>query len=136
MHPMSEFNFKSLFPASHRHAHITPRKARYSMDLIRRQSVNRALEILSASPRRGSYMIKKLLKSAVANAEQHITNDNLSLDINDLWICEARADDGLRVKRFRPRSRGMAHPVLKRQSHLHVVLGTRSEEAAKAADRS
>lgn len=124
------------FRASHRHAQITARKARLVADLVRGLPVNQALTVLERSPKRAAYLMKKVVRSAVANAE-HKTEG--SIDLNDLVVSEARVDEGPLLgghMRWRPASRGRAMPYRKRTSHIHVRLGTRSPvtEAASSEE--
>ena len=114
---------KEQFKASHQFARISPRKARYVMDLVRHQPVERSLEILRFCPRRGAPMIAKVIRSALANAIQEG-----GARAEDLVVCDARVDVGPTMKRWRPRARGMAFPILKRSAHLSVTLGERPEE--------
>jgi len=106
------------FQATHRYARLAPRKARYVMDLVRRQPVEKSLEILKFCHRRGAPMISKVIRSALANAIQEG-----AAEADRLVIREARVDEGPTGKRWRPRARGMAYPILKRTSHLTIVLG-------------
>jgi len=115
------------FRACHRYARISPRKARLVIDMVRGQPVNRALEILRYSKKRGAHLLNKVVRSALANAENAITEKKLSLDVDTLYVTEARVDEGPRLKRWRPRSRGMVHPYQRRTSHLSVVLAGQAE---------
>jgi large subunit ribosomal protein L22 len=110
------------FEASHRHVRISPQKARYVIDLIRNKSANDALYILRCTPKRAAYFITKVLKSAIANADQR------GEAVNDLYIQEARVDGGSSLKRFRPGPMGRAMSVLKRTSHIKLVLATKEPE--------
>jgi len=96
---------------------ISPRKLRLSADLVRGNRVIQADYILAATPKKGAVMVADALKSAVANAE-----NNYNLRKSALYIAEIKVDEGPRTKRFRPRSRGMAHPILHRMAHLTVIL--------------
>ncbi|MDR3051308.1 MAG: 50S ribosomal protein L22 [Oscillospiraceae bacterium] len=100
-----------------RYIRISPRKARIVIDLIRGKKVNDALAILMYTPKAASPIVEKLLNSAIANAE-----NNLSLDRNDLYVAEVYANPGPTLKRFVARARGSASPMLKRTSHITVVL--------------
>ncbi len=102
---------------------IAPRKARIVMDLIRGKSVKEALGILRYTPRKGSKIIEKVLKSAIANAEN---NNEMSRD--ELVISRAYVDEGPALKRFRPRAQGRASRIRKRTSHITVMLREREEE--------
>ena len=110
------------FRASHRFARISPRKARLVMDLIRGKPINRALEILKFNRKRGAYMIDKVVRSALANAENRITEQRLPIDVDSLYVADARVDRGPKYRRWRPRSRGLVHPYYKFTSHLSVIL--------------
>lgn len=106
------------FTARHRFAHITARKARYVADLIRGRSVNEALELLQFTPNRGAAFYGKVLRSAVANASH-----DESVNMNRLFVCECRADDGPLLQgrmRYRPGPQGRAMPFSKRLSHLTI----------------
>jgi len=103
------------FRAKHRYARISPTKVRLVVDLIKGRSANEALEVLSLTRKRAASFIVKVLKSAVANA-------GLDVNVDDLWVKDARADEGPRLKRWRPRDRGMAVPILKRTCHIALVL--------------
>ena len=96
---------------------IPARKARLVIDLIRCKSVAEALGILKFTPRSGAFLVEKVLKSAIANAE-----NNFDLDVEDLYVSEAYANEGPTLKRFRPRAKGSASPINKRTSHITVVV--------------
>lgn len=96
---------------------ISPRKVRLVADTIRRKPVKQALEALSLSDKRGSYVLLKVIKSAVANA---INNVKVSTD--NLMIETLEITEGPFLKRFRPSTRGRVHPYKKRSSHIKVVL--------------
>jgi large subunit ribosomal protein L22 len=100
-----------------RHIRISPSKARLVIDLIRGKQVDSALAILAFTPKAASPVVTKLLNSAIANAE-----NNLSMDRADLFVAEVFADAGPTLKRFVARSRGSASPMLKRTSHITIVL--------------
>lgn len=122
---MADREFKSKeFRAKHRHARITARKARPVADLVRGKFVNDALEQLDFVHRRGSPMIEKVIRSAMANAGQ-----DLDVDVNRLFVSDLRIDEGPTLKRWRPRAQGRVYPILKRSSHISVVLTEAPEEA-------
>lgn len=124
---------KTQYKASHRHAHTSARKARLVVDLIRGLPVNTALGVLDRSPQRAAVMIGKVVRSAVANAEQ-----DSQIDPNRLTVSEARVDEGPLLgghMRWRPAARGRAMPIHKRTSHIHIVLSPSvSDKAPAAAD--
>ncbi|EHR37096.1 50S ribosomal protein L22 [Facklamia languida] len=101
---------------------IAPRKARLVMDLIRGKQVGEALAILKFTPKAGSPIIEKVLKSAIANAEH-----NFDLDLESLYVSEAYVNEGPTIKRFRPRAKGSASPINKRTSHITVVVSEKEE---------
>lgn len=108
------------YAAIHRFARIAPRKARLVADMIRGMRVDDAMNALEFSPKRAAWYYKAVLKSAIANAEEK------SADVGSLVVRESRVDEGPRIKRFQPKDRGRAHPILKRTSHLHIVLDERN----------
>jgi len=106
--------------ATHKFARISDRKARIVLDQIKGKKVTQALGILKFSPRYGSDLIEKVLKSAIANAEH-----NKEMDIDALYVEETIANQGPTFKRIQPRARGMAYPIKKRTSHITVILNER-----------
>lgn len=101
-----------------KHTRTTPRKARLVADLIRGKNVNEAMNILMFTRKKVARTIQKLLKSAIANAEE---NQKVA-DVDDLIVKSIRVDKGVMWKRSMPRARGMATPILKRTSHIMIVL--------------
>lgn len=99
---------------------ITPRKARLVMDLVRGKSVKEALGLLANTNRAASEPVSKLIKSAAANAI-----NNFGMDEDSLYIAQIWANDGLRMKRYLPRAKGSASGLVKRNSHLYVVVKMR-----------
>ena len=108
------------YHAIHRYARIAPRKARLVADMIRGRRIDEALTALEFSKKRAAWYFKAVLKSAVANAEERDAN------VQSLYVCESRVDEGPTIKRWRPKDRGRAHPYRKRSSHLRVALEERS----------
>ncbi|MGE5484396.1 MAG: 50S ribosomal protein L22 [Ignavibacteriales bacterium] len=108
--------------ATARHMRISPTKVRIVLDLIRGKPVNEAFAILRFVPKRASAIISKVLKSAVANAE-----NNFDMDAGRLYVAEAVADQGPIWRRYHPRQRGQAFPILKRTSHITVAVKERKE---------
>ena len=103
--------------ASVRNVRISSRKVKIVIDLIRGKKVDDALAILEFTPKSAAPVVKKLLESAIANAE-----NNLSMNRDDLYIAEIYANQGPTYKRYWPRSHGRADRILKRTSHITVVL--------------
>lgn len=113
------------FVAKHRFARMTARKARLAADMVRGLPVNRALELLQFAPQRSAAFYLKVLESAIANAAQ-----DPSVNVNNLYVVDARADDGPLLQgrmRWRPGPQGRAMPYRKRTSHLTVVVQEKKE---------
>lgn len=96
---------------------IAPQKARLVANQVRGQKVDRALEILKFSQKKGAVLIRKVLESAIANAEH-----NEGADIDELKISKIFVDEGPTHKRFRARAKGRAAKILKRTSHITVEV--------------
>jgi len=103
-----------------RYVRISPLKVNYICREIRGKQVDEALSILQFTPKKGARILEKVLASAIANAE-----NNHNLDRDSLYVSEAYANDGPHMKRWRPRAKGMASPILKRTSHIGVVVKER-----------
>ncbi len=106
-----------------RHCRMSSTKARQVLDLIRGQDVDRAAEILRHTPREAAAIIDKLLASAVANA---VHND--AEDAEELYVSACFADEGVTLKRWRPRARGRATRIRKRGCHITVIVSRLPEE--------
>lgn len=100
-----------------KHIRIAPRKIRIVIDLIRGKNVADAVAILKHTPKVGSEVVLKVLKSAVANAEH-----NFDMNSDELVVSKIFVDQGPTLKRVHPRSRGQAFKILKHTSHLTVVV--------------
>jgi large subunit ribosomal protein L22 len=96
---------------------ISPQKARLIADVVRGQDVETAITTLRFMPKKGARILRKVLESAVANAEQTET-----IDVDTLYIKEIQINGGPMLKRFRPRAMGRATRILKRTSHITVVV--------------
>ena len=103
--------------AIHKNALIKPRLARMTMDLIRGKDVDEALAIVKFTPKASSEIIEKLLKSAIANAE-----NNHDMKHENLYVAEIYANQGPTLKRIRPAAKGSAVRIRKRTSHITIVL--------------
>lgn len=99
---------------------IAPRKINLVAAEIRGKQVDEALAILKFTPKRGAKVLEKVLKSAIANAE-----NNNSMDRETMYVSEAYGNQGPTLKRWRPRSQGRAYPILKRTSHVGVTVEER-----------
>lgn len=105
-----------------KHIRISPRKARQVIDLIRGKDIKEAFTILKFMPNKGAFLIEKVLKSAVANAEH-----NYDMDLDSLVVGKAYVDQGATLKRFRPRAMGKADSIRKRTSHITVIVTEKKE---------
>ncbi|KAB8127634.1 50S ribosomal protein L22 [Gracilibacillus oryzae] len=101
---------------------IAPRKVRLVVDLVRGKNVGEAIAILKHTQRGASPVVEKLINSAVANAEH-----NYEMNPDNLVISEAFVNEGVTLKRFRPRAQGRATQINKRTSHITVVLSEKKE---------
>jgi|WetSurMetagenome_2_1015567.scaffolds.fasta_scaffold22165_3 large subunit ribosomal protein L22 len=99
---------------------ITPRKINLIADLVRNKDVNDALVILHFTPKKGARLLYKIIKSAVANAENNFKQDKDTLYVKEIVVGKA-----MTLKRSVPISRGRVHPILKRSAHVHVTIGVR-----------
>ncbi len=98
-------------------AQLSAQKARLVADQIRGKAVGDALNILSFSPRKGAAILKKLLDSAIANAEH-----NDGADVDDLKVSKVFVDEGTTMKRIKPRAKGRADRIFKRSCHITVQV--------------
>lgn len=103
--------------AQARYVRIAPRKVRIVLDLIRGKKVDEALSILRFTPKAASPILEKLLRSAIANAE-----NNFNMNRDALYISQCYADQGPILKRYRPRAQGRAFSIHKKTSHITIVL--------------
>ncbi|MFD2761908.1 50S ribosomal protein L22 [Lentibacillus juripiscarius] len=101
---------------------IAPRKVRLVVDLIRGKEIGEAIAILRHTQRGASPEVEKVLNSAVANAEH-----NYEMEADNLMISEAFVDEGVTLKRFRPRAQGRASQINKRTSHITIVVTEKKE---------
>jgi large subunit ribosomal protein L22 len=106
-----------LVRASARYVRIAPRKVRYVADQIRGKKVEEAIALLRFSPRGASEVLRKLVESAAANAE-----NNFDLDPEEMEITRISVDEGPTMRRYRPRARGRATRIEKRTCHINVAL--------------
>ena len=106
--------------AKHRFARTSAQKARLVADQVRGLTVDKALNLLTFSPRKAAVLVKKVLESAIANAEH-----NDGADIDDLKVTKIFVDEGPSMKRIMPRAKGRADRILKRTSHITVVVSDR-----------
>jgi large subunit ribosomal protein L22 len=107
-----------------RFARRSPQKLRGVAELVRGKPVDKALQVLDVAPQGSAKMLRKVVRSALANAEVKGTTD----DVERLYIKRLTIDGGPRLKRYRPRARGRATKILKPMSHITVVLATPESE--------
>ena len=98
-------------------ARVSPQKARLVADQIRGKSVAQALDILNYGLQKSHQLFKKLLNSAIANAE-----NNFSADVDELSVFVVEVDEGQRLKRMHPRAKGRGNRIIKRSAHIKIVL--------------
>jgi large subunit ribosomal protein L22 len=115
------------FKACHRFARISPRKARYVMDLVRGLPVEQALSDLRFSTKRATPMISKVIRSALANATQEA-----GLETAGLYVAQALVDVGPRIMRWKARAMGRPRPRMRRYCHLSVVLREAAAQEPRA----
>ena len=103
-----------------KYVRMSPIKLKPVTDLVRGKNLDEALTILKFTPGKGAEIVEKVVKSAAANAE-----NNFDMDREKLYVYEAYGNQGPTLKRWRPRSQGRAYPILKRTSHVGIVLRER-----------
>ncbi len=103
-----------------KHMRVSPLKVGFICTEIRGKQVDEALSILRFTPKKGAKLLEDVLNSAIANAE-----NNFGLDREKLYVSEAYANEGPQMKRWRPKAKGMANPIIKRTSHIGVVVKER-----------
>ncbi|MBK9655438.1 MAG: 50S ribosomal protein L22 [Rhodanobacteraceae bacterium] len=101
-----------------RTARISPQKARLVADQVRGLAVGRAAQLLTFSPKKAAGMIRKVLLSAVSNAE-----NNLGADVDELKVTTIHVDEGPQLKRMHARAKGRGNRIIKRTSHITVIVG-------------
>ncbi|TXN30288.1 50S ribosomal protein L22 [Lacisediminihabitans profunda] len=115
-----------------KHIRVTPTKARRVVNMIRGKQAQEALAILKFAPQGASTPVYKLVESAIANARVKADASNSYLGVEDLFVSSAYVDEGTTLKRFQPRAQGRAFQILKRTSHITIVLATPDETADAA----
>ncbi|AEI11340.1 MULTISPECIES: 50S ribosomal protein L22 [Cellulomonas] len=111
--------------AKARFVRVTPQKARRVVDLIRGKQAGEAVAVLKFAPQAAAEPVLKTVQSAIANAVEGAKRNNERVDEADLYISEVFVDEGPTLKRFRPRAQGRASQILKRTSHITVVVAER-----------
>ena len=111
--------------AQARYVRVTPMKARRVVDVIRGMKADEAAATLRFAPQAAAEPVRKVLESAMANAE-----NTAGAAADTLWVAEAYVDEGPTLKRFRPRAQGRAYRIRKRTSHITVVVESRTPARA------
>lgn len=114
--------------AQARHVRVTPMKARRVVDMIRGKQAADAIALLQFAPQAASEPVLKTLNSAIANARFTADKNSVAFDENALVVKTAFVDVGPTMKRFRPRAQGRASRILKRTSHITIVVGERDSK--------
>ena len=118
--------------AQARFVRVTPQKARRVVDLIRGKQAQEAVATLSFAPQAAGEVVRKVVESAIANARVKADRAGEVFDASSLLVAEAYVDEGPTLKRFRPRAQGRAARILKRTSHITVVVAPAPEKAGAA----
>jgi large subunit ribosomal protein L22 len=119
-----------------KHIRVTATKARRVVNMIRGKQASEALAILKFAPQGASTPVYKLVESAIANAKVKADASNSYLDVDDLFVASAYVDEGQTLKRFQPRAQGRAFQILKRTSHITIVLATPDEAPTSSTTAS
>lgn len=106
--------------AVYRNAAISPQKVRLVADVVRGMKAAEAVDVLSLMDKKGARLVKKVLASAIANAENNMNEDKEKLVVSGIW-----ADEGLKFRRYRMVSRGRGHGFVRRRSHITIELSTK-----------
>ena len=121
------------FRVQTRFVRVSPQKARLVLDLIKGQRVEDALNTLAFTKKRVAERIEKLLRSAVENANYLSTEKNVDVDLDNLYVKRAVANDGPRMKRIRPAPMGRAYRYVRRISHIEIALAERGKDKGEVA---
>ena len=120
------------FTAQARFTSVSPQKARLVLELIKGRRVEDALNTLTFTKKRVAAKVEKLLRSAVQNANYLSTEKNVDVDLDNLYVKRAIANDGPRLKRIRPAPQGRAFRYQRRMSHIEIALAERGAETREA----
>ncbi|GEM_PF-394283 len=120
--------------AIEKYLRISPRKVKFVIDLVRNKPVEEAIGLLSLTPKKAAVFVRKAIQSAVANAIENFKEYKVSEE--DLIIKEIYVNEGPTLKRFKPRARGRADRVLKRTSHITVLVSDLKSKASKVSNVS
>lgn len=106
--------------ATAKYIRVSPRKMKFICNMVRGKNVDEVLSTLRFTPKKGAHELEKVVRSAAANAE-----NNFDMVRENLYVAEVYANQGPTLKRFRPRAKGSAYKILKRTSHISVVVKER-----------
>ncbi len=123
------------FRAQVRFIRVSPQKARLVLDLIKGRKVEDALNTLVFTKKRVAATVEKLLRSALENANYLSAEKDIDVDVDKLYVKNAVANDGPRMKRIRPAPMGRAFRYVRRISHIEIVLAERGQERRRVGDR-
>ncbi len=115
--------------AVEKYIRISPRKIKYVIDLVKKKQLEEAVDLLTFTPKRAANVVKKAIQSASSNALENFKEYKVKED--NLYIKEIYVTEGPTLKRFKPRARGRADRVLKRTSHITVIVSDYKKEAEK-----
>ena len=118
-----------------KHLRVTATKARRVVNMIRGKQAHEALAILKFAPQGASTPVYKLVESAIANARVKADASNSYLDEQDLFVSTAYVDEGTTLKRFQARAQGRAFQILKRTSHITIILATPDQKDIAATSQ-
>jgi large subunit ribosomal protein L22 len=121
------------FRAQTRFVRVSPQKARLVLDLIKGRRVEDALNTLAFTKKRVAAKVEKLVRSAVENANYLSTEKNIDVDLDNLYVKHAVANDGPRMKRIRPAPMGRAYRYVRRIAHIEIALAERGKNGAGLA---
>lgn len=121
--------------AQAKYVRCTPMKARRMINVVRGKRAVEAVNVLRFAPQAAAVPVRKVIESAIANARVKAEKANERFDENELFIVTAFADEGPTLKRFRPRAQGRAGRILKRTSHITVIVGEQADTAKKEGAR-
>jgi large subunit ribosomal protein L22 len=124
------------FTAKAKYMRVSPQKARLVLDMIKGRRVEDALNVLEFTNKRVAPVVHKLLRSAVENANYLSTEKGVDVDLDRLYVKQAIANEGPRMKRIRPAPMGRAYRYQRRIAHMEIVLAEKSAAAATNGDRS
>jgi len=124
---------KMEFRAQTRFVRVSPQKARLVLDLIKGRRVEEALNTLAFTKKRVAAKVEKLLRSAVENANYMSSEKNIDVDLDNLYVKHAVANDGPRMKRIRPAPMGRAYRYVRRIAHIEIALAERGKNGAGLA---